>query len=80
MTDYYFFFRIKETGKHYNFSYNIDENGNNYGHSEMSDGNVVKGRYFVQLPDGRLQIVSQNILNESRLKKTNFHIRYFETG
>ena len=48
---------LKETGMPYDFSYDINENGNNYGHSETSDGNIVKGRYFVQLPDGRLQTV-----------------------
>ena len=44
----------------YDFGYDVqdDYSGNNYGHEEQSDGNVVSGEYFVQLPDGRLQIVT----------------------
>lgn len=30
---------------------------NNFGHREASDGKVVSGTYFVNLPDGRLQTV-----------------------
>ncbi len=41
----------------YQFQYNVNEYGNNFGHSQSSDGNQVTGRYFVQLPDGRLQTV-----------------------
>jgi hypothetical protein len=41
----------------YQFQYNVNEYGNNFGHSQSSDGNRVTGRYFVQLPDGRLQTV-----------------------
>ena len=44
----------------YDFAYEVQDeySGNNYGHEEESDGNVVTGEYFVQLPDGRLQIVT----------------------
>lgn len=41
----------------YRFQYSVNEYGNNFGHSQASDGNQVTGRYFVQLPDGRLQTV-----------------------
>ncbi|KAI9560978.1 hypothetical protein GHT06_011934 [Daphnia sinensis] len=41
----------------YQFQYNVNEYGNNFGHSQSSDGNQVSGRYYVQLPDGRLQTV-----------------------
>lgn len=44
-------------GMPYHFQYNVNEYGNNFGHSQSSDGNQVSGRYFVQLPDGRLQTV-----------------------
>lgn len=44
----------------YNFGYAIkdDATANNYGHSETRDGDVTKGSYFVQLPDGRIQTVN----------------------
>lgn len=41
----------------YQFQYSVNEYGNNFGHSQSSDGNQVTGRYFVQLPDGRMQTV-----------------------
>lgn len=41
----------------YQFEYSVNEYGNNFGHSQSSDGNKVTGRYFVQLPDGRMQRV-----------------------
>ncbi|XP_046461253.1 keratin, type I cytoskeletal 9-like [Daphnia pulex] len=46
-----------DAGMPYQFQYNVNEYGNNFGHSQSSDGNQVTGRYFVQLPDGRLQTV-----------------------
>ncbi|XP_057372579.1 pro-resilin-like [Daphnia carinata] len=44
-------------GMPYQFQYSVNEYGNNFGHSQLSDGNQVSGRYYVQLPDGRLQTV-----------------------
>lgn len=41
----------------YQFEYNVNEYGNQFGHAESSDGKQVTGRYFVRLPDGRLQTV-----------------------
>jgi len=46
----------------YDFQYQVDEGRNNFGHSQKSDGNVVTGRYFVHLPDGRLQIVIEFVM------------------
>ncbi|XP_076041820.1 cuticle protein 7-like [Oratosquilla oratoria] len=41
------------------FLYNVrDEYGNDFGHNENSDGKNVQGEYRVQLPDGRVQVVS----------------------
>lgn len=47
----------KEPGMPYRFQYSVNEYGNNFGHTQASDGNQVTGRYYVQLPDGRLQTV-----------------------
>lgn len=41
----------------YQFEYNVNEYGNLFGHAESSDGKLVTGRYYVRLPDGRLQTV-----------------------
>ncbi|KAL7634364.1 UNVERIFIED_CONTAM: hypothetical protein RMT77_014741 [Armadillidium vulgare] len=43
----------------YEFSYGVDDpdSGNYYSHSETSDGQNMKGKYSVLLPDGRLQVV-----------------------
>ncbi|KAG7161700.1 Pro-resilin-like 131 [Homarus americanus] len=44
----------------YDFGYGVADQytGTDFGHTEHSDGNVVKGRYYVRLPDGRKQIVT----------------------
>ncbi|KAL0859752.1 hypothetical protein ABMA27_010111 [Loxostege sticticalis] len=49
-----------EVPKSYEFGYAVKdaESGNDYNRREMSDGNVVRGEYRVQLPDGRTQIVT----------------------
>ncbi|CAH1107307.1 unnamed protein product [Psylliodes chrysocephalus] len=43
----------------YQFSYHVDDppSGNDFGHEEQRQGDVAKGKYFVLLPDGRLQTV-----------------------
>ena len=43
----------------YEFDYSVDDSAsvNLYGHQENKNGEVVKGSYFVLLPDGRLQTV-----------------------
>ncbi|CAH0403712.1 unnamed protein product [Chilo suppressalis] len=49
-----------EVPKAYEFGYSVKDaqSGNDYDRREMSDGNVVRGEYRVQLPDGRTQIVT----------------------
>ncbi|XP_045581473.1 adult-specific cuticular protein ACP-20-like [Procambarus clarkii] len=44
----------------YDFGYGVADHatGSDFGHSENSDGNVVKGKYYVRLPDGRKQVVT----------------------
>lgn len=46
-------------GMPYDFNYAVKDDyyGTDYSHNAVSDGDVVKGEYRVQLPDGRLQIV-----------------------
>ncbi|XP_020706331.1 pro-resilin-like [Athalia rosae] len=46
-------------GMPYDFNYAVkdDAYGTDYSHNAISDGDVVRGEYRVQLPDGRLQIV-----------------------
>lgn len=43
----------------FDFSYAVNEQeyGNEYSHNAISDGDVTKGEYRIQLPDGRVQIV-----------------------
>lgn len=44
----------------YEFRYGVRDQyyGSNFGHEEQSDGNNVRGRYYVVLPDGRRQVVT----------------------
>ncbi|XP_063835350.1 pro-resilin-like [Ostrinia nubilalis] len=64
-----------EVPKSYEFGYAVKdaESGNDYDRRETSDGNVVRGEYRVQLPDGRTQIVTYHAD-----WKTGFHadVRY----
>ncbi|KAF9407296.1 hypothetical protein HW555_012629 [Spodoptera exigua] len=48
--------------KSYEFGYSVKDaqSGNDYDRKESSDGNVVRGEYRVQLPDGRTQIGGYN--------------------
>ncbi|GLG96044.1 hypothetical protein R5R35_013403 [Gryllus longicercus] len=48
-----------EPGMPFDFQYAVkdDQFGTDYSHNAISDGDVVRGEYRVQLPDGRLQIV-----------------------
>lgn len=43
----------------FDFNYNVNDidTGNDYSHNAVSDGDVTRGEYRVQLPDGRTQIV-----------------------
>lgn len=46
-------------GNPFDFNYAVKDAsyGNDYSHNAISDGDVTKGEYRVQLPDGRTQIV-----------------------
>ncbi|XP_032524493.2 pro-resilin-like [Danaus plexippus] len=61
--------------KSYEFGYSVKDakSGNDYDRKETSDGHVVRGEYRVQLPDGRVQIVTYHAD-----WKTGFHadVRY----
>lgn len=48
-----------EPGMPFNFEYAVNdaETANDYNHNAVSDGDVTRGEYRVQLPDGRTQIV-----------------------
>nr|XP_033198271.1 pro-resilin-like isoform X1 [Bombus vancouverensis nearcticus]XP_033198272.1 pro-resilin-like isoform X1 [Bombus vancouverensis nearcticus] len=48
-----------EPGMPFDFNYAVKEDafGNDYSHNAISDGDIVRGEYRVQLPDGRLQVV-----------------------
>ncbi|XP_018393481.1 PREDICTED: vegetative cell wall protein gp1-like [Cyphomyrmex costatus] len=48
-----------EPGMPFDFNYAVKEDafGNDYSHNAISDGEVVRGEYKVQLPDGRTQLV-----------------------
>lgn len=43
----------------FDFSYAVNERefGNEYSHNAISDGDVTRGEYRIQLPDGRMQVV-----------------------
>ncbi|XP_069958351.1 cuticle protein 7-like [Cherax quadricarinatus] len=51
----------------YNFGYSINDDfsGNNFGHQETRDGYDTKGSYSVQLPDGRIQLVTYTVSGDS---------------
>ena len=55
---------ILQKAKPYSFSYGVNDeyNGVKFGQDEESDGNVVKGSYSVNLPDGRKQTVSSYMI------------------
>ena len=51
----------------YNFEYAVEdpESGNNFGQQETRDGDSTSGSYFVQMPDGRMQIVNYSVEGDS---------------
>ncbi|XP_063980607.1 probable serine/threonine-protein kinase clkA [Diachasmimorpha longicaudata] len=51
---------IDSQPKSYDFGYAVKDSatGNDFGRRESSDGETVRGEYRVQLPDGRVQIVT----------------------
>lgn len=48
---------------HYNWEYAVknDYSNNDFGHKEYRDGHNANGRYYVLLPDGRLQTVTYTV-------------------
>nr|XP_053635416.1 pro-resilin-like [Cherax quadricarinatus] len=42
----------------YNFNYGVSAGDTNFGQQESGDGSNVKGTYYVNLPDGRVQTVA----------------------
>ncbi|XP_071532430.1 adult-specific cuticular protein ACP-20-like [Panulirus ornatus] len=44
----------------YTYAYGVhdDHTGTNFGHNEARDGYNTEGKYYVHLPDGRIQVVS----------------------
>lgn len=50
---------VHEPGMPFDFNYAVNdaESANDYNHNAVSDGDVTRGEYRVQLPDGRTQIV-----------------------
>lgn len=76
---FFFFFAFQKAAMPYAFQYEVNQDGNFFGHSQSSDDkNVVTGRYFVQLPDGRLQKVNYF---KSRLhnRQNLIHLHYLLT-
>ena len=50
----------------YNWEYAVlDDKYNDFGHKENRDGYAAIGKYYVNLPDGRTQIVSYRVDNEN---------------
>ncbi|XP_037777192.1 cuticle protein 7-like [Penaeus monodon] len=49
-----------DTPPHYAFEYAVNDDyaGTHFGHSEARDGYKTEGKYFVHLPDGRVQTVT----------------------
>uniref|UniRef100_A0A6P7FCD1 Pro-resilin-like n=1 Tax=Diabrotica virgifera virgifera TaxID=50390 RepID=A0A6P7FCD1_DIAVI len=58
----------------YQFSYHVEDaaSGNDFGHEEQRQGDVAKGKYFVLLPDGRLQTVEYTADNDGYKPKISY--------
>ena len=54
---------VAEQPAAYNFEYAVqdEESGNNFGQQETRDGDSTSGSYYVQMPDGRMQIVNYSV-------------------
>ncbi|XP_037086102.1 pro-resilin-like [Pollicipes pollicipes] len=59
-------------GMPYNFDWAVQEPdfGNDFNHQEQSDGVVTSGEYRVNLPDGRVQVVSYTVEGDSGYQAT----------
>ncbi|KAJ8922187.1 hypothetical protein NQ315_004122 [Exocentrus adspersus] len=58
----------------YHFQYHVDDppSGNDFGHEEERQGDVARGKYFVLLPDGRLQTVEYTADSEGYKPKISY--------
>lgn len=58
----------------YEFSYEVKdaESGNDFGHQEARQGDVAEGKYYVLLPDGRLQTVEYTADTEGYKPKVTY--------
>eukprot|EP00095_Tigriopus_kingsejongensis_P008672 maker-scaffold72_size415059-snap-gene-2.19 protein:Tk08672 transcript:maker-scaffold72_size415059-snap-gene-2.19-mRNA-1 annotation:"hypothetical protein DAPPUDRAFT_112094" len=47
----------------YNYGYNVNDKhqGANFGHDEQRNGDQTSGKYYVHLPDGRMQTVTYTV-------------------
>lgn len=66
-------FAFVQPPKPYSFSYGVEDAhyGPTFSQDEKSDGNTVQGSYSVQLPDGRQQIVSQQLQDKHQRSHWN---------
>lgn len=49
-----------------------EESGNDFGHEEQRQGDVAEGKYFVLLPDGRMQTVEYTADKEGYKPKVTY--------
>jgi hypothetical protein len=58
---YQFAYQVKAGGGYGS----VEDESSEFGHAESRDGDRTNGRYFVQLPDGRLQTVEYYVDGDS---------------
>ncbi|XP_046751523.1 uncharacterized protein LOC124414590 [Diprion similis] len=60
----------------YDFGYHVKDykSGNNFGHEEARDGLVTNGRYYVLLPDGRVQNVKYRVDENGYHAKVSYEL------
>ncbi|XP_050312375.1 pro-resilin-like [Anthonomus grandis grandis] len=58
----------------YEFEYQVkdEQSGNDFGHKEQRKGDVAQGKYYVLLPDGRLQTVEYTADTEGYKPKISY--------
>ncbi len=49
----------------YSYAYDVNDHYVNFGHNEDRSGYSTNGKYYVQLPDGRLQTVTYSVDGDS---------------
>ncbi|XP_071532447.1 pro-resilin-like [Panulirus ornatus] len=55
-----------DTSALYDYKYGVldEESGNDFGHEESRDSQATAGRYYVLLPDGRVQTVLYSVIGD----------------